>query len=108
MGRVFNLVVRALALPGVLDSQAGFKLMRGDAARSLAGECVVDGFAYDVEILALARFRKLRITELPVHCRLRRGTSVRVMRDSLDMLKDILRIRRRVRAMRRQGDPSDA
>jgi len=96
MGRVFNLAVRLLLLPGFLDTQAGFKLLRGDAARLLASECEIDGFAYDVEVLALALAHCLRAKELPVHCRLTGKTSVRVLRDSLRMLRDILAVRRRM------------
>ena len=55
MGRVFNLAVRMLVLPGVTDSQAGFKLFGGKLARKIVGESVVDGFAFDVELLALVR-----------------------------------------------------
>jgi dolichyl-phosphate beta-glucosyltransferase len=96
MGRIFNLAVRLLLLPGFLDTQAGFKLLRGDAARLLASECEIDGFAYDVEMLALALAHCLRAKELPIHCRLTGKTSVRVFRDSLRMLQDIWAVRRRM------------
>lgn len=102
MGRIFNLVVRALILPGFLDTQAGFKLIRGAAARELAAEGKIDGFAYDVEMLALARGRRLKVVELPVHCRLTGTSSVRVFRDSVRMLEDIMAVRARMRAKRRK------
>lgn len=107
MGRVFNAVVRLLLLPGVLDTQAGFKLIGGDAARLLAGKCEVDGFAYDVEMLALARLEGLRCVELPVHCRLTGRTSVRVISDSVEMLKSIFAVRRRIRLMKKAGKASN-
>jgi len=104
MSRAFNLVVRALVVPGLSDTQAGFKLFRGDAARSLAGRCRLDGFTYDVELLALARLEGMKIVELPVHCRLTGGTNVRVMRDGVAMLADLVRIRGRLAAeVRRRG-----
>jgi len=100
-GRVFNLAVRLLVVPGFLDTQAGFKLFRGDVARRLASQSVVDGFAGDVELLALARRAGLAIVELPVHCRLRTRTSVRLTRDSLRMLRDLIGIRNRLAAGRK-------
>jgi len=96
MGRIFNLAVRLLVLPGISDSQAGFKLLRGPAARTLAPELLTPGFAYDVELLALARSRRLSLRELPVRCLLSRQTSVRLLPDSLRMLRDLIAIRRRL------------
>ena len=93
MGRIFNLVVRALVLPGLWDTQAGFKLFRGAAAREMAPESRLDGFAYDVEMLALARRRGLRVVEVPVSCRPVGQTSVRVVSDSLVMLRDLVGLR---------------
>jgi len=96
MGRAFNLAVRALVLPGICDTQAGFKLFRGTAARLLAGLSRVDGFAYDVELLALARIEGMKIAELPVACTTSGPTSVRVFADSHRMFIDLLGIRRRL------------
>lgn len=95
MGRAFNLVVRALVLPGIWDTQAGFKLFRGASARETAAESRLDGFAYDVEMLALARRKGLRVVEAPVSCRPVGQTSVRVVSDSLAMLRDLVGLRRR-------------
>lgn len=95
MGRIFNAVVRAIVLPGFLDTQAGFKLFKGAVAASLAADCCIDGFAYDVEILSLAVSRGYNVVELPVRCSLTGATSVRIFSDSLRMLKDLLEIRRR-------------
>ena len=55
MGRTFNALVRALVLGGIKDTQCGFKLFTRDAARDLFGRATVDGFAFDVEVLWLAR-----------------------------------------------------
>jgi len=95
MGRVFNLAVRALVLPGILDTQAGFKLYRGDVGREIAEESRLNGFAHDVEMLALARLRGYTVEEAPVACRRAGKTSVRVLSDSIAMLVDIVRLRRR-------------
>ncbi|MHC4711719.1 MAG: glycosyltransferase [Planctomycetota bacterium] len=103
MGRVFNLAVRLVVLPALLDTQAGFKLFRGDAARELAARCTTDGFAFDVEILALARLEGLQIAEVPVSCRRSSHTSVRLIADSVRMFRDLFRIRRVLR--RARGGP---
>src|SRR5262249_1208709 len=55
MGRVFNALVRGLALPGIQDSQCGFKLLRTDIAKQLARAQTLDGWGFDVELLYLAR-----------------------------------------------------
>src|SRR5437764_15258222 len=55
MGRVFNRVVQALAVPGVEDSQCGFKAFHANAAREIFSRQRIDGFGFDVEVLFLAR-----------------------------------------------------
>ncbi len=65
VGRGFNVFVRAVALDGVRDTQCGFKLFTRTAAQDLFGRSQVDGFAFDVEVLMLARGR-YRIAEVPV------------------------------------------
>jgi dolichyl-phosphate beta-glucosyltransferase len=66
MGRVYNLFVRALALPGLRDTQCGFKLWSARAAREAFAAARLDGFSFDVEALYVARKRGYRIAELPV------------------------------------------
>ncbi len=65
-GRLFNLLVRALALPGVRDTQCGFKLFTAAAAESVFRRARLDGFVFDVEALFLARRLGLRMAEVPV------------------------------------------
>ncbi|HUH01243.1 MAG TPA: dolichyl-phosphate beta-glucosyltransferase, partial [Kofleriaceae bacterium] len=55
MGRSFNLMVRLALMGGIKDTQCGFKLFTREAAQDLFGRATVDGFAFDVEILMLAR-----------------------------------------------------
>src|SRR5207245_9274583 len=55
MGRAFNRVVQALAVPGIEDSQCGFKAFRADAARAIFSRQRIDGFGFDVEVPYLAR-----------------------------------------------------
>ena len=66
MGRLFNRLVQLLLLPGLHDTQCGFKLWRAEAAAAAFAACRLDGFSFDVEALYVARLRGLRIAELPV------------------------------------------
>ena len=93
MGRVYNLLVRLLAVPGLADTQCGFKCFRGHVAEEVFPLQRLYGFAFDVEILFLAHKRKLRIKEVPIDWYYRPASKVRPFRDSLSMSRDILRIR---------------
>lgn len=65
-GRFFNLIVRALLLPGVKDTQCGFKLFSAAAAEAAFRGSKLDGFAFDVEALLRARRAGFKIREVPV------------------------------------------
>lgn len=93
MGKGFNLFVQGLLLPGIWDTQCGFKLFRGEVARELFGQLSTDGFAYDVEVLFRARRAGYRIKEVPVRWINSTKTSVHAVRHSREMLRDVLRIR---------------
>lgn len=96
MGGCFNRAVRATTGLDLLDTQCGFKAFRGDVARSLFAQSQVDGFAFDVEILMLARQHGMRIVEVPIRWTEVRGSRVRFAVDPLTMLYDLIRIRRRM------------
>jgi dolichyl-phosphate beta-glucosyltransferase len=66
MGRLFNRLVQVLLLPGLHDTQCGFKLFSARAAEAAFAPAVLDGFSFDVEALYLARQQGLRIAEVPV------------------------------------------
>ena len=93
MGKTFNGFVRLLAVPGIRDTQCGFKLFRWHVSRDLYGRARIDRFAYDVEILDLARRDGLAIAEVPVLWFNSPESKVSVVRDSLRMLRDLVRIR---------------
>jgi dolichyl-phosphate beta-glucosyltransferase len=93
LGRAGNRVIRLFAVPGIRDTQCGFKLFRGETARELFREARVDRFAWDVEILYLARRRGLPIAEVPVLWFNSPESKVRVVRDALQTLWDVARIR---------------
>lgn len=66
MGKLFNRLVRLVAVPGIRDTQCGFKLFTREAAREIFARAKVDRFAYDVEALLLARLLGYAIAEVPV------------------------------------------
>lgn len=103
MGRIFNALVRVLGVPGITDTQCGFKALRRDAAQAVFRRQTLDGFAFDVEMLMLARALALKIDVLPVRWRNSPDSSVHIVRDSWRMFRDLLRVRARVRrTLRRQ------
>ena len=92
MGRLYNLFVRALAVPGLRDTQCGFKLWTAAAARDAFAPARLDGFSFDVEALYLARKRGYRIAEVPVTWRNDAATRVGLGTGSA-AFPDLLRIR---------------
>jgi dolichyl-phosphate beta-glucosyltransferase len=95
MGKTFNCLIRAVLMGDYHDTQCGFKLMRGEAARDIFRNAVIDGFAFDVELLFEARRRGLDIKEVPVRWLNSPESRVRPVAASLSMLRDLLRIRLR-------------
>jgi dolichyl-phosphate beta-glucosyltransferase len=104
MGRVFNLIIKLVALRDINDTQCGFKALRGPVAQDLFRRVriygddapVVQGAAvtaYDVELLFLARKRGYRIAEVPVRWQYGTETKVSPVRDSLRNLRDVLQVR---------------
>lgn len=92
MGRVFNLAVQILAVPGIRDTQCGFKLFDGDLGRRIAAAQRLDGFAFDVEILVLVRTWGHGLHEVPVRWRHMDESRVRPVTHSVDMFLDLLRV----------------
>jgi dolichyl-phosphate beta-glucosyltransferase len=92
MGRIFNLLVRLLAVPGLRDTQCGFKLWSARAASEAFAAARLDGFSFDVETLFLARRSGYRIAELPVTWRNDAATRVGMLGGFL-AFPDLLRIR---------------
>lgn len=97
IGRAFNILVRAMVLPGIQDTQCGFKLFTADAATAVMPTVTVDGWCFDVEVLASARAQGFRIQEVPIEWHYRAASKLRVLPHSLEMLGDLWRIRGRVR-----------
>ena len=92
MGRVFNFIVRSLLLPGIRDTQCGFKCFRHNAARDLFSANTIDGWSFDAEILYIARLRGYRIAEVPIKWYYGGKSKVNPARDSWNMLREVLTI----------------
>lgn len=92
MGRLFNLAVQHLTLPGIEDSQCGFKMFTAHAANSIFPLVTVDGWAFDVEVLTVARARGLRIVEVPIEWHYRQESQLSMIRDGFAMARELLRI----------------
>ena len=101
-GRALNLFIRLFTVPGIDDTQCGFKLFTKDAARAIFSQCMIDRFSFDVEALYLARRFGYKITELPVHWTHHGNSRVRPIRDGLRMFLDIAKIR-----LHRYSNPRD-
>jgi dolichyl-phosphate beta-glucosyltransferase len=95
MGKGFNLIVQAVLLPGIWDTQCGFKLFRGDVAHRVFANLTTDGFGYDPEVLYRARKQGVKIAEVPVVWRNSAPTKVSPVKSSLDMLKHVVRLKLR-------------
>lgn len=93
MGRVFNLIIKCVLGEKFNDTQCGFKLFIGKAAKSLFDQLTVMGFAFDVEILFLARKNGFKVEERGVEWKNSSDSKVHPLRSSLEMLKDVLKIR---------------
>lgn len=103
MGKGFNLLVRMLAVPGIADTQCGFKLFSSEASTTLFNDLIVygnqkkrkDAFtgAFDVELLFLARKNGFKIKEVPILWKHNETDRVNPVKDSLRMLFDIFKIR---------------
>lgn len=94
-GRVGNWLIQLMVLPGVKDSQRGFKLFSADAADEVFTRSEVDGWAFDVEALALARHGGFPIVEVPVRWEHRLASRVRAS-SYVTTLWEVWKIRRRI------------
>lgn len=97
MGKTFNLLIRILGVRGIRDTQCGFKLLDGEVARELFRDLTVHRFAYDVELVWLARRRGYRVVEVGVTWANSGTSTVHPVRDGARMLWDVLRFRWRHR-----------
>lgn len=92
-GRVFAFLVNMLVVPGIADTQCGFKMFRRPVAQRIFELQQLDGFAFDVEVLRLASVLGYDIVEVPVNWTDMQGSKVSVLRDAWRMLRDMLLVR---------------
>src|SRR5256714_2761489 len=92
-GRVFNLIVRVATGMPFWDTQCGFKAFRLDVCRPILEKAHTIGFAFDVELLFLAYDVGLQLREIPVRWNHAEGSKIRVIHDSLAMLREVIALR---------------
>ncbi len=95
LGSIFNNLVRYLSAQPIADTQCGFKLFRQPIAKDLFSVSCVDGYAFDLELLHIARQRNYGIAEVPINWTDQPGSKVRPWRDGFIMLRELLAIRKR-------------
>lgn len=91
-GRGINFIIRLLILPGLNDTQCGFKCFRAESTLDLFQRQTLTGWSFDFELLYMARRKKLRIREIPIQWYFDADSKVNAVRDALRMIADIFRI----------------
>jgi len=94
MGRVYNIIAQLIVVPGIKDTQCGFKCFNRQAARAIFSVQVMSGWGFDVEVLFVARRWGHRIVEVPVNWYYGKGSRISPVKDSLRMLGELWRVRR--------------
>lgn len=94
MGRVFNWLVRVLAVSGIQDTQCGFKMFTRETALTVFPAQRIDGWGFDVEVLYIARQRGMRLVEVPINWYYQPDSRVRPIHDTVNMVRELLKIRR--------------
>ncbi|MBX9691233.1 MAG: glycosyltransferase family 2 protein [Cyanobacteria bacterium] len=92
IGNTFNLIVQSLLLPGIMDTQCGFKMFKQAVAKDVFSVARQDGFAFDVEVLYISKLRGYSLEEVPINWANVEGSKVNVFSDSPKMLIDVIRI----------------
>ncbi len=105
MGRVYNRLIQLLVLPGIEDTQCGFKGFRAEAAAELFGRQTLGGFGFDVEVLFIARRLGYPVKEVPINWYYMPGSKVKPLRDTWRMLREMVRVRLNALCGRYDGLP---
>ena len=93
MGRVFNFIVRVIAVRGLQDTQCGFKCFRREVALDLFPLQTIDGWAFDVELLFIAQRKGYDIREIPITWYYKDHSKIKPLTDSVNMLLETIKIR---------------
>lgn len=100
LGRASNMLVQALAVRGIRDTQCGFKLFKRDVARDVFSRCKLNGFSFDFEALMVARDLGYRVAEIPIRWAHQEGSKVVFWRDYPRALRDLIMLRLKGKAKR--------
>ncbi len=92
-GKLFNKCVQRVGVPGIHDTQCGFKLFTRAAAQNIFNRCQIDGFSFDVEVLYLGRQLGYSIAEVPIVWEHKDGSKVRPLQDGYKMLRTLFVIK---------------
>lgn len=92
-GRMVNFLIRLLVLPGMQDTQCGFKCFHGSVANILFSQQTLGGLSFDIEILFIAKKAGFRIVEIPIPWYFNTDSKVDPGRDAIRMVMDILKVR---------------
>lgn len=92
-GRMSNMIVQLVGVRGIKDTQCGFKLFTGSAARQIFSRCKFRGFSFDMEVLMIARDLGLSIDEVAIRWSDQEGSKVVLWRDAPKVLMDLFRMR---------------
>lgn len=102
-GRGFNRLVRALRLSTRLDTQCGLKAFTKAAVAGALTPSVTNGFSFDVEVLLRVDQAGLRVAEVPVKWRHDDGSAVRLQRELVPVVRDLITLRRTLGTVRSAG-----
>ena len=91
-GRGINFLIQMLILPGLNDTQCGFKCFRADVVEKIFSLQTLHGWSFDIELLYIARKYGYRIREIPIHWYHDSDTKVRALPDAIRMFQDIFHI----------------
>ncbi len=93
IGKIFSLIVNLFVLKGFKDTQCGFKLFKTDIAKKIVKLQTCDRFAFDVELLLIAKKIGIKIKEAPVNWINEKGTRVHPIYDSIEMLIEVIKFK---------------
>lgn len=92
IGNTFNAIVQSLLLPGLYDTQCGFKLFKRQVARDIFSVNRIDGFGFDVEVLYIAKTRGYKTEEIAINWANMEGSKVNVLVDSPKMFLEVSKV----------------
>jgi len=93
MGRVFNTLVRIMAISGIQDTQCGFKCFSAAAAEAIFPLQRIDGWGFDVEVLYIAQHHGMALVEVPIHWYYQSDSRIRPVQDTINMVRELIKIR---------------